>query len=209
MDSQQVIDTIKKLGGKAASADIMSELGWDKERFDAAKEALRGQNEIVVTRGRYGGIALPEYAARPSAAPKAVASGTAPKASSSGLMEDLLSVPGPGKTVDVENLGLTMPIRINGGWAVGFDRLQFIIYRLNSAKSEAWAGRFFPSGRPTIERFIRENKLDVLPEAREQLEKLPEKFSTFIQAVNASDAPEIDVEPEDEPEEDSAPRPGM
>lgn len=80
-----------------------------------------------------------------------------------------------------------MIARLGPNGALGFDRLQWILYRAyDDKKKTKWQGRnwdaasFVRSTKAILERCIREKGIEVSPEGQVFLDQLPENFDSWI-----------------------------
>lgn len=66
--------TLASLGGGAQHPTMIGALGWDEEQYKTVRDTLLAAKSIKPRRGRYGGVALPDYTAAVSKAkPKKIA----------------------------------------------------------------------------------------------------------------------------------------
>lgn len=75
-------------------------------------------------------------------------------------------------------------LRMSEGWALGFDRNQWIVMRAKSDKSKPGQGwraiAFVASTRAVLMRVLREKGAEVAPEARVAVDSLPETFLEWL-----------------------------
>ncbi len=59
-----LLSTLASLNGGAQHVDLLAALGWEPEQYAAVKDRLLAAKAVKPRRGRGGGIALPDYAAK-------------------------------------------------------------------------------------------------------------------------------------------------
>ena len=75
-------------------------------------------------------------------------------------------------------------LRLNEGWALGYDRNQWIVMRSKSDRSKPRQGwraiAFVGSTRAVLMRVLRENGAEIAPDARVAVDSLPETFLEWL-----------------------------
>ena len=84
-------------------------------------------------------------------------------------------------------------LRLSANWAVGYDRLQWIVMRAITDKSkegQSWRPiAFVGSTRAVLMRVLEEKGAEVTPEARAALDSLPDTFRKWIAGQVERDVP--------------------
>ncbi len=83
-------------------------------------------------------------------------------------------------------------LRLSEGWALGFDRNQWVVMRAKSDKSKLRQGwraiAFVGSTRAVLVRVLRELGAEVAPDARVAVDSLPETFLEWLAIRRAEGA---------------------
>lgn len=83
-------------------------------------------------------------------------------------------------------------LRLSVGWALGYDRNQWIVMQAKSDKSkpgQGWrATAFVGSTRAVLMRILREKGAEIAPDARVAVDSLPETFLEWLAAHNRAEA---------------------
>ena len=83
-------------------------------------------------------------------------------------------------------------LRLSEGWALGFDRNQWIVMRAKSDKSKPRRGwrtiAFVGSTRAVLVRVLREKGAEIAPDARVAVDSPPETFLEWLAARDRADA---------------------
>ena len=89
-------------------------------------------------------------------------------------------------------------LRLNGDWALAYDRLQWIVQRRRGKPGRAqWRPvSFVATNRRVLLRILRENGVEPTPEAQAALETLPETFRGFLTLFLEVPVPEQKSVPE-------------
>ncbi len=83
-------------------------------------------------------------------------------------------------------------LRLSEGWALGYDRNQWILLQAKSDKSkpgQRWrAIAFVASTRAVLMRILREKGVEIAPDARVAVDSLPETFLEWLAAHDRAEA---------------------
>ena len=83
-------------------------------------------------------------------------------------------------------------LRLSEGWALGYDRNQWIVMQAKSDKSKPGQGwraiAFQGSTRAVLVRVLREKGAEIAPDARVAVDSLPETFLEWLAAHDRAEA---------------------
>ncbi len=83
-------------------------------------------------------------------------------------------------------------LRLSEGWALGYDRNQWIVMRAKADKSKPRQGwraiAFVGSTRAVLMRVLREKGAEIAPDARVTVDSLPETFLEWLAIRDRAEA---------------------